>query len=134
MRSLVLLCVAFALSLLAESDTDGLRRQQSLWLTPSNAGRVGYINSFPISAPTVNETALTFSQLYYSVFSGAPEVVIPSAPTLLPPSQGLFTDLFLVRKQSDKSPTTRLSAESSNTHRLRSISSLAPGATTFCWT
>ncbi|GAA5890100.1 hypothetical protein JCM6882_009226 [Rhodosporidiobolus microsporus] len=48
-----------------------------LWLTPSNPGRVGYINNYPIAAPTVNETALTFSQLYYSVFSGAPEVVIP---------------------------------------------------------
>ncbi|GAA5849375.1 hypothetical protein JCM8547_006530 [Rhodosporidiobolus lusitaniae] len=48
-----------------------------LWLTPSNAGRVGYINTYPIVAPSVNETALTFSQLYYSVFSGAPEVVVP---------------------------------------------------------
>ncbi|GJN90259.1 hypothetical protein Rhopal_003260-T1 [Rhodotorula paludigena] len=48
-----------------------------IWVTPSNAGRVGYINNYPIAAPVVNETALTFGQWYYSVFSGAPEVVLP---------------------------------------------------------
>ncbi|KAF8315677.1 amidase signature enzyme [Clavulina sp. PMI_390] len=48
-----------------------------LWLTPSNPGRIGYINVEPVAAPVVNETALTFSQLYYSVFSGSPEAVVP---------------------------------------------------------
>lgn len=98
-----------------------------LWVVPTNAGLVNPIDSYPYTAPTVNETALSFSSFYYSVFSSGGEVVIPSTSLLRPLVARHSADPAL---QLARSLTSLTTATTSSMLRLLSTWSRALGATT----